>query len=434
MFGNLSQKLYVPDPGHPVFTRIYRDEKSRQPSRENNKHLIFAAIDRYWPVPRQRWHPQAGESAELMTLPNARQIGDYADETNRILRSLPLTSEKNARFKARLEEHQRVIKNALLIGGDLYKLVNPLDALLNDSGEADNPARPNLQEFWQAAEQADLREQLAKLLETVRYGDPYLVARTMGKGRVLAYLSTANTDWNDMPSGPSRIYWVMLMVEMQKYMASNTADVNLTLGTPLDVELDAARYDATMQRFAPPRIDYGKGGLIKYVPTDLRGQPGETAGNKLTFHFTDARVPGVYEFILTRKDSEPAPMGAPAPKPGEKAADSARQETIAYAYNVDAVAESNLKRVSADEFSAVSGNLPLHNPDDPVLEALLKDKKSDFSESPLLYLLLLIVLIAEQAMAVRLSFHSRAHEASPTYSSPTSAVAAVEPAAALPVG
>ena len=40
----------------------------------------------------------------------------------------------------------------------------------------------------------------------------------------------------------------------------------------------------------------------------------------------------------------------------------------------------------------------------------LFEKKSDLSESPWLFLFILLVLVAEQAMAVRLSYHLSAAE------------------------
>ncbi len=303
MFGNLSPKLFVQNEAHPIFTRIYRDEKTHGHSRENNKHLIFASIDRYYPVPRTKWNVKAGEVEELMTLPNNRQISDYTEATNSLLASLPTEDAKNAKFKSRLDEHRRAIQTVLLNGGELYKLVAVLDALLSDSGEANNPAKPNLQEFWQAPEQADLRDRLTKLLQTVRFGDPFLISKNIGRGHVLAHMSTANAVWNDMPNGLSRVYYVMLMVEMQKYLASNTSDVNLKLGAPLDIELDATRYEAKAHRYFPPKFDLTKGLTNKYAPIDAGEQSGEVNGNKLTFHFGEARGPGVYEFVLTRKDA-----------------------------------------------------------------------------------------------------------------------------------
>ena len=51
--------------------------------------------------------------------------------------------------------------------------------------------------------------------------------------------------------------------------------------------------------------------------------------------------------------------------------------------------------------------MQLHTPGSG-LARILKDRKSDLSESPWFYLTLLILLIAEQALAVHLSYHVRA--------------------------
>lgn len=425
LLGNPSPKLYPRDLTHPILSRIYRDEKSRRPSRENNKYLVFASIDRWWPVRRQAWNPQPGETEEILTLPNTRQIGDYADQVNRLLRDLPRREEKYARFRPRLEEYLRQIQNVLLVGGELYKLVHLLDALLNDTGEANNPSRPNLQEFWQAREQADLREQLTRLLDTIRFGDPFLVAKTVGQGRVLAYLSTADADWNDLPSGPARVYWVMLMVEMQKYLAADTAETNRLLGQPLVLDFDPAKYDSSVQRFFPPKVDYMKGGLLKYQIVDAGKQVATPRGERLTLMFDEAQTPGVHEFHLTRKEA--ADSGTP-PGRGTPTA-LGTTEVRAYAYNVDALAESDLKRASRDELAlAVGESVRLHTPGDAALEETLKDKKSDLSESPWFYLIFLLVLLIEQAMAVRLSYHSQPHESSAASVETTRHVAAYETA------
>src|SRR5262249_42568365 len=153
-------------------------------------------------------------------------------------------------------------------------------------------------------------------------------------------------------------------------------------------------------RFFPPKIDVTKGLPNKYTPVDAGEQTGEVKDNKLTFRFGEARAPGVYEFVVTRKDVGEAdkPMGGAASKPGDP--DKGRQETMAFAFNLDGYAESNLKRADRDDLAAVAGaSVQLHKPGDGAYENLLKLKKSDFSESPWMYLIFLIVLIAEQAMA-----------------------------------
>ncbi|HEV3142487.1 MAG TPA: BatA domain-containing protein [Gemmataceae bacterium] len=415
MFSNPLPKLYPRNDSHPIFTRIYRDERTHNQSRENNKYLVFASIDRYFPVPRSKWTFPPGTIDELMTLPNSRKVADFADEANRIInqiQQLPLAdaNNPNAKFKAALDGHVKSIRDALLAGGDLYKLALPLDRLLNDSGVANDPTKPNLQEFWQQGEQGELRERLSQLLEAVRYGDPYLVGRTFGKGRVLAYLSTANAAWNDLPNGPSRVYYVMLMVEMQKYLASNVSDVSLLLGSPLELNLDSARYEAKARRFFPPKGEPQPGKQAASI--DAGEQAGRVEGNRVIFQFSEAKVPGVYQFILNRKDA-PAEDGDKKPDAPPKAADKGdaekqRQDTLAFAYNIDAVAESDLRRASQDDISSVAPQAHFHKPGDGSYEGLLKQKKSDLSELSWLFLVFLIVLLVEQAMAVRLSFHAHA--------------------------
>jgi hypothetical protein len=400
------QKIYARNESHPIFTRIYRDERTRNRSRENNKYLVYISIDQYFPVLRSKWTAQPGVVDELLTLPNSRSIDDYKDETQNILNALPIEDPRFERFKGVLTQHRNQIRAVLLEGGALYRLVSPLDQLLNDSGVTNDANRPNLQEFWQRPEQLDLRVRLARLIDAVRYGDPLMVAKNFGKGRVVAFLTSAGTAWNNLPNFTGEAYYVMLMVEMQKFLASSGADLNLKLGQTFEFDVDAGRYDSKMRRFFPPKPSLvARRGPATEENVDAGEQPGEVNGPRLRFSFSDARVPGVYEFLLTRKD-DPAPDAKPVPA---KAADGDRkaQDVFAYAFNVDAAAEGNLQRVTRDELSAAAPNCPLHTPGSGWADTVVKQKKSDLSESVWLYLVFLLVLVIEQAMAVRLSHHGR---------------------------
>ena len=83
--------------------------------------------------------------------------------------------------------------------------------------------------------------------------------------------------------------------------------------------------------------------------------------------------------------------------------------------------------------------MPIHSADDSSWVNLLKQKRDDFSTRRWLYLFILLVLIAEQAMAVRLSFHTRpedielhAPSAASAYSHGVPAPVGVEAAAPVP--
>src|SRR5258708_24578228 len=94
---------------------------------------------------------------------------------------------------------------------------------------------------------------------------------------------------------------------------------------------------------------------------------GAGAGPRLIFKFDEARQPGVYEFVLNRKDIDPTKPDAPKGAEPEKA----KQETVAYAFNIDALSESDLRRASQDGLDSVTPNVPLHTPDDQTYHANL---------------------------------------------------------------
>jgi hypothetical protein len=287
-------------------------------------------------------------------------------------------------------------------GKQLYQLANAIEAMLNDTTDPKDPTKPDLRAFWRQPARTELLGAFQRLVENVRFGDPLLVARKYGKGTVLAYLSTAGSAWNDFPNGPARPYWVMLMLEVQKYLAGAGTDVNRVVGSSVEMNLDAARFTSRTRRFYVPEPGgEAPGEKPAKGDQDLREQVGTVQGPRLTFVFNEARKPGVYRFEFT-----PQAAGGDA-----KAPSGGRVESQATAFNVDTAAEGDLRRASRDDVESAAPGALLHSPGSGLAD-LLKEKKSDLSESPWLYLLILLVLVAEQAMAVRLSYHLSAAEAS----------------------
>src|SRR5205823_14783521 len=101
-------------------------------------------------------------------------------------------------------------------------------------------------------------------------------------------------------------------------------------------------------------------------------------------------------------------------------------------------AESDLRRAAVDQLVRVpadpnhpkAAKVALYTRGDGMPE--LKESEQDASEAPWLYLVLLVILVAEQAMAVHLSFHTHGAEggeASPS-ARPAAGAAAAAPAAA----
>jgi hypothetical protein len=390
-------QLFLRSETHPIFAEVYSFRGV----------FRFLPIKRYYPVPRSLWKPEPGKVEELATLPNRKSVKDYQDQTQAILDRLPIDDPKYAAYRPGLVEHQRNIRR-ILAGEPLYRLANALDLLLHDAGDPNNRGeRPNLVEFWELAEMRRLRDQIDRFRQEVQYGDPLVVASRTGKGKVVVFLTSAGQRWNNWAGGSMPYVmatYPIVMIELQKYLTAAGADLNLTVGTPVDLQLDATRYQGRMRRFFWPEpkeagaraagTDAARSsGLI-----DKGEQSGSTGKDgKLTFVFDEAREPGVYLFQLQ-------PKGEPGSEP--------RPEPRAVAFNVDTVAEGDLRRATKDELDSAAPAATLYGGQESELEVDLL-QTADFSELPWLFLIGLVLLVAEQALAVRLSFHLKGTEAPP---------------------
>jgi hypothetical protein len=389
---NPRYQIFIRNSGHPVFADV-----SKYPN-----FFKFLSIDRHYPVPRQRWSKEPGRVEELVTLPNDRPATDYQASAQEILDILPVDDASYAKYRPALERHRRAVRDTLT-GKSLHLLASALDNLLRDSGEANNVEQPKLKELW---EQPDpkiqtLKSRIENLRETVQYGDPLVIAGHVGRGRTIAFLTTAGKKWNDWAGGgPASVTYPVIMLELQKYLTSLDAEENRTVGRPLQIEAESSRYEAKVhcffQQAARAENEAGKAPGANGPPErgpgsrDLGEQIGSISGNRLSFQFDGANEPGIYSFDLTQR----------AELTGEP-----KVETRAYAFNVDTANESDLRRVSRDVLDRVGRvTTPVSGSITDMLE-----RQTDLSESAWIYLVILIVLLLEQALAVHLSFHLKDH-------------------------
>jgi hypothetical protein len=125
--------------------------------------------------------------------------------------------------------------------------------------------------------------------------------------------------------------------------------------------------------------------------------PLDTKDGALSLNFKDTKRPGAYLFSLTWQKRDGDPAAAPSEKP----------EYLAEVFNIDTVREGDLRRTNADEFKSTAKGAELHSVEDSLWLEGLKQKQTDLSSGRWIYLLILLVLIFEQAMAVRLSYHAQ---------------------------
>ena len=394
---DLQRKIFVRNETNPIFAEVWQPKL--------RTFFDFLPIRRYYPVPRRNWHPDPGRVEELVTLPNRSSIRDYTDDAQEIVTALSAASQdpKCETYRRGLENHRRAIEATLVGDKPLYELANALDALLRDRGEPDNSQRPNLVEFWNQPEYQKLRARVDELRERVQMGDPLVVSARFGRGRVVVFLTTAGLAWNNWAGGSlASPTYPVVMLELQKYLTSVGEDTDLTVGSPLEIQLDATRYDGRIHRFFQPEARDNNSGNVGGENTnliDLKEQAVAEAGGRLSFSFDEARKPGLYLFDLARREGQ-GPAGT---------------EQRAFVFNVDP-RESDLRRAPKEDLERIAGGIQVRNPGSG-WAAELANRQHDLSEWPWFYLILLVILVAEQALAVHLSFHLKASEAaSPTAS------------------
>ena len=123
----------------------------------------------------------------------------------------------------------------------------------------------------------------------------------------------------------------------------------------------------------------------------------EEAKGQLVFDFAGNDLPGLYIATVRPEDGATRP---PVAVQGRT-------------FNVDTAKEGSLERVSRSEIDTnligdLKEQIQFQGPD--INDDSLVTRMSDFSESPWLYLIFLFVLVAEQALAVHLSFHLKGDE------------------------
>src|SRR5579863_7748551 len=88
-----------------------------------------------------------------------------------------------------------------------------------------------------------------QVLARLRNDAPLVVERKIGEGRVVAMLSTAAPEWNNWGRNPS---FVVALLELQSYLAGQGGhDQSRLVGTPIKLDLDAARYEPRVRLLAP---------------------------------------------------------------------------------------------------------------------------------------------------------------------------------------
>ncbi len=338
-------QIFIRDDAHPIF-RDVSDPKIKE-------DFKFLSIDQYWPaVARFKWNADPATVHELVTLPNRKDMSAYSSQAGLVLKAIPRNEPKFEKYEKVLKRYYDLIQRATA-ENELYPLASALDLFLTDQGDPKDPVgRPSLQEFWKMPENATLHSDVESLKNTVTYGDPLVLTKSFGKGQTVVFMTTAGKQWNDWAGGGlASATWPVVMLSLQRYLTSATDESSRTLGTPLDIALDAESYDdhAKISFQAAPGEEK-EGGVLPAnadgTVRELETIAGKEEGKQLRFSFPKTREPGVYYVSIKGKAKANDPK---EPSPYDEA----------FVYNVDTEAEGNLKRRRATCWKAAAARPPL---------------------------------------------------------------------------
>ncbi len=386
---------------YPIFGFLLEDGgKYMEPMRD-------MPIRRYFQVPRGAWRQEGGKTFELATLPNENLANAYHDAIVKdVIRSDKLkailnTKENEAVHKS-LKRHFAEIEAVVAHNSEqkAYHLANKLQAMLDDRGKATDASSPNLTEFWGTPD-LDLqriRKEVANIIEQARYGDPFVVSTLYGKGKTVAVMSTAGKEWNDWAGGSAAsLLFAPILWEMQNYLSSQGSEANLAVGTPVEITLDAELFKKRNEQLKLTRYFMKTVDRAAAKKMQVSEEVGREDKGAIRFVASKNNEPGLYLSELRAEG-------------GDKAL-----ATYAHVFNVETTREGPLERLSQEDIDqnlvgkAPPGSIRMVSPGMGDNDVAVR--RNDFSESPLLFLVFLLVLIAEQALAVHLSFHMRGNEA-----------------------
>jgi hypothetical protein len=206
----------------------------------------------------------------------------------------------------------------------------------------------------------------------LRNGAPLIVERSFGKGRVVAFLTTAAPTWNNWAGNPG---FVVVMQDLEAYLAQRAADESRLVGSPLALRLDSKLYRPEVQFALPEQA------ISRSVPVNaIRG-----ADHMLTASFFDTDQSGFYEAQLVRSDNS--------------------VETRRYAINVDS-AEGDLAALDAQRLAPRLDGVKCRFEQAAAFQSTTGELAGYNLGEAILYLLVLL-LVGEQILARSASYHPR---------------------------
>jgi hypothetical protein len=249
-----------------------------------------------------------------------------------------------------------------------------------------------------------------QVIATLRNKAPLFLESRFGQGTILTCLTTCGTSWNNWPIIPPA--FVSMMLELQRRVARPEPTLSARIvGDPIDVSLEPGTYSPDIGIELPSGENRNRKAAVRNhaasadakttetKPTPASGKnaatttaaaPIRAGGDSIAHPFVDrfdgTDAPGSYTLTLKRT--------------------AGGQETRRFAYNVP-LSESSLDLISPQRLRDRVGSAVHLQIQEVGTFDWLHTEQAGQEVMDFVLLILLLILLAEQALALRLSFHPK---------------------------
>ncbi|WP_298868877.1 BatA domain-containing protein [uncultured Gimesia sp.] len=225
------------------------------------------------------------------------------------------------------------------------------------------------------------------IIATLRNQAPFIIEHRFGKGRIITCLTSAGPiatiegePWNSWALNPS---YIVFQLELQKYLVQSRSHEQAEIvGDPITFSLDAAVFSDEIQIQTP--ISQGERTIRLKASPKQESNASENGSLKLDTTYRETDQPGIYSVQLKRQDQT--------------------VEQQMYAFNFPST-ESNLELATSEELFKALGNRSQIQIQEPGEFQWIQGQEAGREITNSILVILFLILICEQLLAYRLSYH-----------------------------
>lgn len=219
-----------------------------------------------------------------------------------------------------------------------------------------------------------------RVIGRLHNGAPVVIEHQFGRGRVITFLSTCGPRWNNWARNPS---YVIMQLELQKYLAeASSVSVDRVVGDVIRLKIDPGVHTGEVE-IQPPETS---GGPLRMRVGDSRPADGnENAAAVAITSPADTDMPGIYTVTRFRRDQT--------------------SDVNRYSFNYPVNEESSLQLAETSDIKSRIGNDVEVHVHEVGASGWVDGEEAGQEMRNWLLRILLFVLLAEQLLAMRLSYH-----------------------------